>query len=290
VTIGRPVVEHRSKRQTELMNSTIRALASTSRVKPLFPDRLAALASDQSWAELARSVRTHTAAVVEASDYPFAAFYQGDDSAVDQVAGTVFRLVFEEVLADRRGLPGREDRRASTLPIDEAVDVLRDLIDYRLRASRADRAGRRLSAPTDDFDLVAFAWRTRMSPIAKEEDDLLAFSDLEISYFVSGRNESVVVDKTSRGSQRRVLGNFSSELDALRFLVMLLGVNRRTRTELELAPGVTLEDGPTATHLTWSDGWADFPKGIGGRGNALDFSRVVGKPLAWIALPPPETS
>jgi hypothetical protein len=272
------------------MNSTIRALASTSRIKPLFPDRLAGLVSDESWAELARSVRTHTADVIEAADYPFAAFYQGDDSALDQVASTVFRLVFEEVLADRRGLSGREDRRAGTLPIDDAVDVLRELIDYRLQASRADRAGRRLSAPTDEFDLVAFAWRTRMSPIGKEDDDLLAFSDLEIGYFVSGRNESLVVDKTSSGSQRRVLGNFSSELDALRFLVMLLGVNRRTRTELELAPGVILEDGPTATHLTWTDGWADFPKGIGGRGNARDFSWVVGKPLAWIALPPPETS
>lgn len=290
MTIGHLVVEHRSKRQTELINSTIRALASTSRIKPLFPDRLADLAADESWAELARSARTHTAAVLEAGEYPFAAFYAGEDSAVDQVASTVFSLVFEEILADRRGLPGWEDRRASGLAIDEAVEVLRDLIDYRLRASRADRAGRRLSAPADEFDLVAFAWRTLMSPIAKEEADLLAFSDLEISYFVSGRNESIVVDKTSRGSQRRVLGSFSSELDALRFLVMLLGVNRRTRSELELAPGVTLEDGPTATHLTWSDGWADFPQGIGGRGNALDFSRIVGKPLAWIALPPPETS
>jgi hypothetical protein len=275
------VVEHRSQRQTDLMNSAMRALASTSRIKPLFPGRLAHLASDESWNELARSVRTHTAAVLEAGDYPFAAFYQGEDGAVTDVASTVFDLVVDEVLADRD---------ASALPIDDAIEVLRELIDYRLRASPADRAGRRLATATDEFDLVAFAWRTRMSPIAKAEDDLLAFSDTEISYFVSGRNESVVVDKSSDGSQRRVLGSFSSELDALRFLVLLLGVNRRAKTALEPAPGVTLEDGPTATHLTWSDGWADFPKGIGGRGNALDFSRVVGKPLQWIARPPSDSS
>jgi hypothetical protein len=273
------VVEHRSKRQLELMKSTSRALASTSRIRPLFPERLAGLASDELWAELARSVRTHTAAVLETGNYPFAAFYQAEDGAIAHVASMIFDLVFDEVLA------GRATRM---VPLDDAGDVVRELIDHRLRASPADLAGRRLTTPTEEFDLVAFAWRTRMSPAAKEQDDLLAFSDLEISYFVSGRNESIVVDKTSRGSQRRVLGSFSSELDALRFLVMLLGVNRRTRTALELAPGVTLEDGPTATHLTWSDGWADFPKGIGGRGNALDFSRVVGKPLDWIALPPSE--
>ena len=50
------MVEHRSKRQTDLMNSAIRALASTSRIKPLFPDRLAHLALDEYWAELAGSV------------------------------------------------------------------------------------------------------------------------------------------------------------------------------------------------------------------------------------------
>jgi hypothetical protein len=258
----------------------MRALASTSQVKPLFPDRLAGLALDDSWVELAASVRTQVAAVLAAGDYPFAAFYQGDDVAVARVAATVFDLVFNEVLADRD---------PSAAPLENARDVLRALIEHRLRAGPADLAGRRLAAPADGFDLVEFAWRTRMVPVGKQEEDLLAFSDTEISYFVSGRNESVVVDKSSGDSSRRVLGSFSSEQDAVRFLVMLLGVNRRTRTALELEPGATLEDGPTATHLTWSTGWADFPKGIGGRGNAIDFSRVIDKPLAWIARPPRES-
>jgi hypothetical protein len=265
------------------MNATMTALAATSRMRPLFPDRLSGLAGDESWAELARSVRTRTATVLGAGEYPFAAFYQGEGDAVAQVAATVLDLV----LADASASAAPDDDRYD--PDGRDGDVLRQLIADRLRASPADRAGRRLAAPTSEFDLVEFAWRTRMSPIGKQEDDLLAFSDLEICYFVSGRNGSVVLDKTSGGSQRRVLGSFSSELDAVRFLVLLLGVNRRTKSALGLSPGVALEDGPTATHLTWPTGWADFPRGIGGRGNALDFSRVVDKPLTWIALPPSES-
>jgi hypothetical protein len=271
------VVEHRSERQAEPADSIVRALAATSRIKPLFPERLAGLASDEAWIELAGSVRTQAADVLAAGDYPLPAFYQEEDEVVARVAGTVY----DRVLGGRD--PGE-------LPSGDVGEVVRELVDHRIRASPADRAGRRLAAATSEFDLVTFAWQTRMTPTAKEEDDLLAFSDMEICYFVSGRNASVVVDKTSRGSQRRVLGRFSSELDALRFLVMLLAVNRRRRTALELAPGVTLEDGPTATHLTWAGGWADFPKGIGGRGNALDFSRVIDRSLEWIALPPAENA
>jgi hypothetical protein len=244
------------------------ALAETSRMKPLFPAAMAGLVADPIWTNVAQLVREQVAVAVSVGQYPLEAFYAEEPAAVDLVAESVFDAVFALLP------PGAGD-------LAEVGDVVEELIRHRLQVSPADRAGRRLSSPAGGFDLVAWAWRIHMSPIGKDVDDLLAFSDQEIGYFVSRRQDAVVVEMTSRSRQRWLLGNFASEQDALRFVVMRIGVDWRSsmgRRQLagQTVPGMVLEDGPTATHLTWTGGWADFPKGLAGRAGALSFSQVVG--------------
>jgi hypothetical protein len=258
----------------------VAGLAATSRLWPLFPPNLADLVQDEAWTGVARLVRDQTAAVITAGDYPFEALYTEDPATVASVAATILDAVLEL-------LPPRSDALTGVRDLDFR-QVIQHLIAHRLQVSPADRAGRRLVRP-DGFDLVAWAWRIRMAPIGKEVDDLLAFSDMEIGYFVSRRQDAVVVEMTSRSRQRWLLGNFDTDLDALRFLVLRIGADWRSamgRRQLaggEVAVGMVLEDGPTATHLTWIGGWADFPKGLAGRSGALNFSRVVGRPIEQIA-------
>jgi hypothetical protein len=254
-------------------------VAATSRIRPLFPAGRADLIEDDAWTGVARLVREQAAAVVTAGDYPFEDFYAEDPVVVDQVAALVFATVLDRLpptgaLTDGAG--------------KELRLVLEELIRHRLQVLSADRAGRRLSLSVPGFDLVAWAARIRMAPIGKEDDDLLAFSDNQLGYFVSRRQDAVVVEMTSRSRQRWLLGNFDSEADALRFLVLRIGADwrqkmgRRLLGGAQLRPGMALEDGPTATHLTWPGGWADFPKGLAGRSAALRFSRIVGWPAAQI--------
>ena len=255
-------------------------VAATTRMWPLFPEDLAELIEDEAWAGVARLVREQTATVVVAGDYPFAAFQAEEPVAVATVAADVLDAVLGL-------LPPRTDALTGVGDLDFRR-VIEKLIRHRLQVSAADRAGRRLVPPAG-FDLVAWAWRVRMAPIGKELNDLLAFSDMEIGYFVSRRQDAVVVEMTSRSRQRWLLGNFDTELDALRFLVLRIGADWRSamgRRQLaggEVATGMVLEDGPTATHLTWIGGWADFPKGLAGRSGALNFSRVVGRSVEQIA-------
>jgi hypothetical protein len=307
--------------------STRTALAATSRVKRLFPNRLADLSYDESWTEVARRVRTHTAATIAAGDYPFGRYYDGERVAVDRVAAKVFDLVFRELLAGRdtrvitrlwlaaspvahfadRAVEISEEERLADPSgdleslLEDICEVIGALVDHRLRISPADQAGRRLAAPSSGFDLAAWARQVRMSPIGKSDEDLLAFHDMEVGLYISNRNGAVVVEKTSRSSRRWLVGSFCSDEDAVRFLVMFFGSDWRAQANLrrissrDAAPGTELEDGPTAVHLTWLDGWAEFPNSIGGRNHACDFSRVVGLPLERIAalyespkgLPPP---
>ena len=257
-------------------------LAATSRIRSLFPaDRAdwADLIQDDAWTGVARLVREQTATVLTSEEYPFEAFYAEAPTAVDEVAALVFDTVLDRLPPAAEALTA--GGRALRL-------VLADLIRHRLQVLPADRAGRRLALPVPGFDLVAWAGRIRMSPIGKEDDDLLAFSDMQVGYFVSRRQDAVVVEMTSRSRQRWLLGNFDSETDALRFLVLRIGADwrsamgRRLLGGADLRPGMALEDGPTATHLTWPGGWADFPKGLAGRSAALRFSRIVGWPMAQI--------
>jgi hypothetical protein len=263
------------------MKRTRSGLAATSGLKPLFPVHLAELIESDVWTGVAQLVREQTMTVVTAGQYPFEAFYAEEPEAVDRVVAGVFDAVLSRFPV---GAGIRADIGGSDL-----LQVIEALIRHRLRVLPADRAGRRLIEPPAGFDLAAWAWLIRMSPIGKELDDLLAFSDNEIGYFLSRRQDAVVVEMTSRSQQRWLLGNFDTEQNALRFLVLRIGadwrsaIGHRQFVGVEPVPGMELEDGPTATHLTWNGGWADFPKGLAGRAGALNFSRVVGRSLEQIA-------
>lgn len=252
------------------------ATAATTRIRALFPPHLADRARDRLWTEVAELVRFRVGTVVATGDYPFEAFYRQDRDVVELLVARICEVVFGALP------PGA----ASLDDIGDAVGVL---VRHRLEVTPADAAGRLLSVPSGDFDLLVWAGRIRMVPVGKAADDLLAFGDQELSYFVSRRQDAVVAEMTSRSRQRWLLGNFASEQDALRFLVMRIGADlrsqlgRRPLSGGDLVTGVTLEDGPTATHLTWSGGWADFPKGLAGRAAALSFGRVADLPPARIA-------
>lgn len=265
----------------ESVKRTCFGLAATTWMRPLFPANLAELIESELWTDVARLVREQTAAVVTAGEYPFEAFYAEEPGAIGRVASSVFDAVVSRFPIGAGAHVGVDDA--------DFRQVVGQLVRHRLRVSPADRAGRRLVMPPDGFDLVAWAWLIRMSPIGKEMDDLLAFSDMDVTYFLARRRDAVVVDMTCRGPQRWLLGNFASEEDALRFLVLRIGADWRSATGRrpfaagDPAPGMELEDGPTATHLTWDGGWADFPKGLAGRSGALSFSRVVGRSVDQIA-------
>ena len=252
------------------------ATARTTWLRPLFPPRLADLEGTEVWMRVAEVVRRLTVEVVKGGQYPFEEFYTGDHDAEELVVARVSEAVFG-ALPPGSGV------------LEDVGDVVGELVRHRLTVTGADRAGRELAAPSPEFDLYAWAWRIQMSPIGKEPDDLLALSDKQLSYFVSRRQDAVVAEMTSRSRQRWLLGNFASDLDALRFVVMRIGadwrsaVGRRPVSAVRPAIGMNLEDGPTATHLTWSGGWADFPKGVAGRAGALSFSQVVTLSPAAIA-------
>jgi hypothetical protein len=73
-------------------------------------------------------------------------------------------------------------------------------------------------------------------------------------------------------------------------MIMELSAMLRMRTRLpkiqlnRLAPGCTIEKGPTDFELAWPGGEATFPIGYIGHQRALDFSWVAVAELAEIAL------
>ncbi|MEP6478867.1 MAG: hypothetical protein ABJB03_05715 [Rhodoglobus sp.] len=128
-----------------------------------------------------------------------------------------------------------------------------------------------------------------MSAIRPGTGEVLALSDMETSIFIARRRDAVVVETADRSTQRRLQGSFATEQDAQRLVVAMIGARWRSEHGLREivartpAEGVAFEEGPTAIHLTWDGGSADFPRGVAGRGRALDFSRVVGASIADIA-------
>ena len=85
------------------------------------------------------------------------------------------------------------------------------------------------------------------------------------------------------------MGTFSTAAAARRFMIMELSKLLRLRTLLpkiqlnRLAPGCTIEKGPTDFELAWPGGEATFPIGYIGHQRALDFSWVAMAELADIA-------
>ena len=103
------------------------------------------------------------------------------------------------------------------------------------------------------------------------------------------RQSQFVYESVVRPDYRNVMCTFSSAAAARRFMIMELSAMLRMRTRLpkiqlnRLAPGCTIEKGPTDFELAWPGGEATFPIGYIGHQRALDFSWVAIAELADIA-------
>ena len=142
---------------------------------------------------------------------------------------------------------------------------------------------------TSGFDVTEWASRLAWKAIPVESPDVIGIGDFEIAYFVSAHHGIVTVDRSSRGA-RRTLASFRTTDDAIKFLTMTLGAAWRSSSGLpsltqgELSIHATLDEGPTAVHLEWTGGSADFANGYTGRRNAREFSHIVHANTADIAV------
>ena len=145
---------------------------------------------------------------------------------------------------------------------------------------------------TDDIDLVTIdavladiGWE-RLQPTGA---DVLAVGDAQVGRAVAFRQSQFVYESVVSPDYRNVMCTFSSAAAARRFMIMELSATLRMRTRLpkiqlnRLAPGCTIEKGPTDFELAWPGGEATFPIGYIGHQRALDFSWVALAELADIA-------
>ena len=106
---------------------------------------------------------------------------------------------------------------------------------------------------------------------------------------VAYRQSQFVYESVVRPDYRNLMCTFSSAAAARRFMIMELSAILRCgpgcrRIQLNrLAPGCTIEKGPTDFELAWPGGEATFPIGYIGHQRALDFSWVAIAELAEIA-------
>lgn len=130
-------------------------------------------------------------------------------------------------------------------------------------------------------DLEHFASHIRMMPTVPSVGDVAAFSDMETALFISHRHNLFVVERTSRGGPRQVMGSFRTLDDAQRLLIFIIGSAWRGERGLrqfrwrELSPLASIDEGPTSIYLEWANGSGEFPLGLGGRSTALDYSHLV---------------
>jgi hypothetical protein len=150
-------------------------------------------------------------------------------------------------------------------------------------------SGRRIEPEQSGFDLLAWASAIGLLPVAGAPGDLLTLSDQEVTMAIARHGDLYVVEASDRGVARWTRGGFAARADAERQLVADIGLARRTAAGLPtfplrgLAPGSSLEQGPTAQHLSWSGGSAEFPLGLRGQRAAERFSWLIDAPLADIA-------
>jgi len=127
-----------------------------------------------------------------------------------------------------------------------------------------------------------------MPPIPVDPPDFARVGDFEIEFVVSGHHGVYTVDRSSRGA-RRTLASFRHRDDALKLVVLLVGAGWRSSQGLsslaqrKLSSVTTLSEGPTAIHLEWQGGSADFAVGYMGLRNAHEFSHLVYADVADIA-------
>jgi hypothetical protein len=138
---------------------------------------------------------------------------------------------------------------------------------------------------TIDAVLADFGWERREPSGA----DILAVGDAQTGRAIGFRQSQFVYESVVRPAYRNAMGTFSTAAAARQFMIMELSQLLRLRTTLpkiqlnRLAPGCTLEKGPTDFELAWPGGEATFPIGYIGHQRALDFSWVALAELADIA-------
>lgn len=138
---------------------------------------------------------------------------------------------------------------------------------------------------TIDAVLADFGWQRRGPSGA----DILAAGDAQTGRAVAYRQSQFAYESVVPPDYRNTMATFSTATAARRFLIMELSKLIRLRTQLpmiklnRLAPGCTIEKGPTDFELAWPGGEATFPIGYIGHQRALDFSWVAMAELADIA-------
>lgn len=281
-------------------------MAGRSREVPLLPAALVSLEAEPAWVSIAERVRDLTAGALEAGDYPIAEAACGDRESLNRLRDRVFDVVAAETLRDSaaaevvalwsaaaRGaaLPARDldipgDERVSDpsmrleAVLEDVCDVLSTLIEARLEG-----------CPISPVDLVAWAREVGWAPLPALGERLIVIGDRIHALVVAVRGDLIVVERAedaaqvlgpdADGTAAAFLAAVQTVDDAVRLVVAEIGAARRVETRrpllrrAEVAQGCTLEEGPTATHLTWDGGSAEFPPGRVGRFRAIDFSHLA---------------
>jgi hypothetical protein len=138
---------------------------------------------------------------------------------------------------------------------------------------------------TIDAVLAEFGWERRQPSGA----DILTAGDAQVGRAIAYQQSQFVYESVVHPDYRKAMCTFSTAAAARRFLISELSKLLRSRTQLpkiqpnRLAPGCTIEKGPTDFELAWPGGEATFPIGYTGHQHALDFSWVAMAELDEIA-------
>lgn len=140
----------------------------------------------------------------------------------------------------------------------------------------------------EGFDVSAWLSSLGMGEFGLASGDLLSVGDIELGWFIAERDGVVVVERTSRGGPRAGRGSFSDVGAAVRYLMIEVadGVRSDRRLRRLAAPtpeGAVVEDGPTAMHVRWPDGWAELHSDLSASRRARLLARAVLRPLGEVA-------
>jgi hypothetical protein len=118
--------------------------------------------------------------------------------------------------------------------------------------------------------------------------DVVLVGEPRVGRAIAYRQSQFAYESVIPPDHRRTRCTFSTAAAARRFMIMELGHVLRLRTSLpriqpnRLAPGCTIEKGPTGFEVAWLGGRATFPIGYSGHQDALNFSWVAKAELADI--------
>jgi hypothetical protein len=138
---------------------------------------------------------------------------------------------------------------------------------------------------TIDAMLAQLGWERRQPSGA----DVVLVGEPRVGRAIAYRQSQFVYESVTPPDHRRTRCTFSTAAAARRFMIMELGHVLRLRTPLpriqpnRLAPGCTIEKGPTGFEVACLGGRATFPIGYSGHQDALNFSWVATAELADIA-------